>query len=202
MIAIQNLSLTRATAQHGEFDTLFRKSRKRAFNLAYRLLGNSSEAEEVTQEAFVRAWKGFDQYDRTRSFDSWLFRIISNLVIDLRRRQKRVPMRSLNEPLAASAEGETFFPELPDSSTNPECVVMQEELDDALRRALENLPEHYRTAVLLSDVEERSYEEIAAITRCPIGTVRSRIHRARMMLRRALEGERGRRKIKPSPRAA
>src|SRR5579871_1478351 len=82
-----------------EFEALYRRSSGRAYNLAYRLLGNAAEAEDVTQDAFVRAWRHFAQYDRARPFESWLFRIVTNLVVDRRRRQKRVRIYSLHAPV-------------------------------------------------------------------------------------------------------
>ena len=82
-----------------EFERLFQRSRRRAYNLAYRLTGNAADAEDVTQDAYVRAWHNFETYDANRSFEGWLFRIITNRVIDMRRRQKRVPMYSLDTPI-------------------------------------------------------------------------------------------------------
>src|SRR5690349_10578350 len=82
-----------------EFEQLFKRSRQRAYNLAYRLTGSAVDAEDVTQDAYVRAWQHFDRFDASRSFEKWLFRIIANRVIDLKRRQKRVPMVSLDTPL-------------------------------------------------------------------------------------------------------
>lgn len=175
------------TDSQREFERLYARSNRRAYNLAFRLLGNATEAEDVTQDAFVRAWRHFHQYDRTRPFEGWLFRIVTNLVVDRRRRQKRVPMYSLDAPLDVDSEGAPLTLDIADSTTDPQALLLRDLFSEPLQKALDALPPDYRSAVLLADVEDRSYEEIAHIMRCPIGTVRSRIHRARHMLRRTLE---------------
>jgi len=170
-----------------EFEQQYMRSHKRAYNLAYRMLGNSAEAEDVTQDAFVRAWQSFNQYDRSRPFEAWLFRIVTNLAIDRRRRWNRLPIYSLDAPITHDSDGEPFHLELADSKADPEQAMLKDRFNEVLERALHSLPPEYRTAVLLADVEGRSYQEIAEIMGCAIGTVRSRIHRARNLLRRALE---------------
>ncbi len=82
-----------------KFESFYRRSNRRAYNLAFRLLCHATEAEDITNDVFVRAWRHFDQYDRARPFEGWLFRIVTNLVVDCRRRQKRVPMYSLDTPI-------------------------------------------------------------------------------------------------------
>lgn len=180
-----------------EFEKLFQRSQRRAYNLAYRLTGNMADAEDVTQDAYVRAWHNFDTYDATRSFEGWLFRIITNRVIDLRRRQKRVPMYSLDTPIAGDDDGQPFAHEFAAPDSDPEAIVVGPIMDERLQQALIALPQDYRAAILLCDVEQRSYQEIADTMHCAIGTVRSRIHRARVMLRKNLEsgavGKRARR---------
>jgi RNA polymerase sigma-70 factor (ECF subfamily) len=169
------------------FEHLFQRSQRRAYNLAYRLTGNSADAEDVTQDAYVRAWHNFDSYDATRSFEGWLFRIITNRVIDLRRRQKRVPMYSLDSPIHGDEDGQPLAHEFAAPDSDPEQIVVGPVMEEKLQKALAALPTDYRTAILLCDVEQRSYQEIADRMRCALGTVRSRIHRARVMLRKRLE---------------
>jgi RNA polymerase sigma-70 factor, ECF subfamily len=175
-----------------EFEHLFHRSRRRAYNLAFRLTGNSADAEDVTQDAYVRAWHNFDSYDASRSFEGWLFRIITNRVIDLRRRQKRVPMYSLDSPVHGDDDGQPLAHEFASPNSNPEQIVVGPVMEERLEKALATLPLDYRNAILLCDVEQRSYQEIADRMRCAIGTVRSRIHRARVMLRKRLEAAPGR----------
>ncbi len=180
-------TLTISPASQNEFERLFQRSQRRAYNLAYRLTGNAADAEDVTQDAYVRAWHNFDSYDASRSFEGWLFRIITNRVIDLRRRQKRVPMYSLDTPIYGDDEGQPLSHEFAAPDSNPEDIVIGPIMEEKLQNALASLPADYRTAILLCDVEQRSYQEIAASMHCAIGTVRSRIHRARVMLRKHLE---------------
>ena len=170
-----------------EFERLFQRSQRRAYNLAYRLTGNATDAEDVTQDAYVRAWNNFASYDATRSFEGWLFRIITNRVIDLRRRQKRVPMYSLDTPVQGDDDGQPLAHEFAAPDSNPEQIVISPIMDERLQEALAALPEDYRKAILLCDVDQRSYQEIADSMQCAIGTVRSRIHRARVMLRKFME---------------
>ncbi len=180
-------TMTIASGSQQEFERLFQRSQRRAYNLAYRLTGNAADAEDVAQDAYVRAWHNFDSYDSSRSFEGWLFRIITNRVIDLRRRQKRVPMYSLDTPIYGDEEGQPLAHEFAAPNSNPEEIVIGPILEEKLQSALAALPADYRTAILLCDVEQRSYQDIAATMHCAIGTVRSRIHRARVMLRKHLE---------------
>jgi RNA polymerase sigma-70 factor (ECF subfamily) len=170
-----------------EFERLFQRSQRRAYNLAYRLTGNAADAEDVTQDAYLRAWHNFDSYDASRSFEGWLFRIITNRVIDLRRRQKRVPMYSLDTPIQGDEDGQPLSHEFAAPGSDPEQIVIGPVMEERLQQALAALPTDYRTAILLCDVEQKSYQEIADLMHCAIGTVRSRIHRARVMLRKHLE---------------
>lgn len=180
-------TLTAPMHTQQEFERLFARSHRRAYNLAYRLTGNAADAEDVTQDAYVRAWHNFDSYDSARPFEGWLFRIITNRVIDLRRRQKRVPMYSLDAPIQGDDDGQPLAHEFAAPDSDPEQIVVGPIIEERLQQALEALPADYRTAILLCDLEQRSYQEIAETMHCAIGTVRSRIHRARVMLRKRLE---------------
>jgi RNA polymerase sigma-70 factor (ECF subfamily) len=176
-----------ASSNSDQFEHLFHRSQRRAYNLAYRLTGNAADAEDVTQDAFVRAWHNFETYDSNRSFEGWLFRIITNRVIDLRRRQKRVPMYSLDTPIQSDDDGQSLAHEFAAPNSDPEQLVVEPIMEERLQEALAMLPADYRRAIILCDVEQRSYQEIAVEMACAIGTVRSRIHRARVMLRSNLE---------------
>lgn len=189
-------------AARQDFEKLFLRSQRRAYNLAYRLTGNAADAEDVTQDAYVRAWNNFTSYDAARSFEGWLFRIITNRVIDLRRRQKRVPMYSLDTPVRGDDDGQPLAHEFAAPDSDPEDIVVNPVMDERLQDALASLPDDYRAAILLCDVEQRSYQEIAERMGCAIGTVRSRIHRARVLLRKTVEtGETGRARKAPRPQA-
>jgi RNA polymerase sigma-70 factor (ECF subfamily) len=174
-------------ADRREFEALFTRSYRRAYNMAYHMLGNVSESEDATQEAYLRAWQHFDRYDRSRPFEPWLLRILTNVVIDDRRRRKRVTVLSLDAPVGYDAEGAPLSFELTDPSGDPETLLLQGEFGETVQQALAILPDFYRAAILLVDVEGRTYEKTADIMGCSLGTVRSRIHRGRRMLRRLLE---------------
>lgn len=180
-----------AVNNHKEFEELVARTQRQAYNMAYRMTGNRDDAEDLTQEAYLRAYRSFDKYNRSLPFENWFFRILSNLFVDgLRRKPKQAPI-SLNQPLN-DADGESnYLLEIPDEESNPEMQLMENVMDERLQRALAALPQEFRTAVLLCDVEGLSYEEIAKVMGTSIGTVRSRIHRGRRMLRKQLAAEFG-----------
>lgn len=172
-------------AQGGEiaaFNTLVIRHQNAAYSLAFRFLRTREAAEDVTQEAFVRAWRAIDTFRGDR-FRSWLLRIVANAARDELRRRKRRPQRSLDEtwddPDMASID-----PVEP--GLGPQERAEQTELRGVLERALAELPEEWRMVVLLSDVHGMSYEEVAEAVDAPLGTVKSRLSRARARLRQLL----------------
>ncbi|MES2462512.1 MAG: sigma-70 family RNA polymerase sigma factor [Armatimonadota bacterium] len=172
-----------------EFDRLVQRYHKQAYNIAYRLTGNHADAEDLTQEAFVRAFRFFDNYRRDLPFENWLFRIISNLFVDDLRRRPKARIQSLDAPVGNDATSESnAFLEIPDTRENPERVVLHEELDEQIQKALASLPQDFRKTVILADIEGMSYEEISEAMHCSLGTVRSRLHRGRKLLRTKLAG--------------
>jgi RNA polymerase sigma-70 factor (ECF subfamily) len=177
------------SAQHNEFERLISRTQRQAYNMAYRMTGNRDDAEDLTQEAYLRAYRSFDKYDRALPFENWFFRILSNLFVDrLRRKPKQTPL-SLSQSLSNAEGDDDFTLEVPDEESNPEVSMMRDIVDERLQKALEAMPKDFRNAVLLCDVEGMSYAEIADAMHTSIGTVRSRIHRGRLMLRRLVEGE-------------
>jgi len=203
MIALAHHSQPGSSTGHrmmsDEFEQLFQRSYHRAYNAAYRMMGNATDAEDLTQEAFVRVWASFDRYDRTRPFEGWLFRILSNLAIDRWRRRAGTSVCSLEAEgtgahayrpgrnYAGTRDGRhaTLLACLADDrpSSMPEQSFLREEAGNRVRRALSALPGDYRKAVVLADVQGYSYEEIAHHVGCPVGTIRSRLHRGRQLLR-------------------
>jgi len=169
-----------------DFQKLMSRTQKQAYNMAYRLTGNRDDAEDLTQEAYLRAYRSFATYNRQLPFESWFFRILSNLFIDtLRRRPKQKPL-SLDQPVSEDESDDNLMFQIADETANPEKNLMESVMDEKLQTALAALPEPFRVAVLLCDVEGKSYEEIADIMNSSIGTVRSRIHRGRSLLREAM----------------
>ena len=179
------------TSRRAEFDRLVERYHKQAYNIAYRMTGNHADAEDLTQEAFVRAFRFFGNYRRDWPFDNWLYKIMSNLFVDDLRRRPKAHIQSLDQPLDLSGSGEVYL-EIPDSGSNPERLVMSHELDERIQRALNSLPNDFRMTVILADIEGLSYEEISTTMKCSLGTVRSRLHRGRKLLRTkiaAFEGD-------------
>ncbi len=168
-----------------EFDALVERYHKQAYNVAYRMAGNHADAEDLTQEAFIRAFRFFGQYRRELPFDSWLYKIMSNVFIDGLRRKPKAKIRSIDQPVVTQ-DGEAQF-EVADTGAGPEEAVLSNEMDGRIQAALETLPEAFRLAVIYADIEGLSYEEIAEATSANIGTVRSRLHRGRRMLRSKLQ---------------
>lgn len=172
---------TRSTKRN-EFDRLVQRYHKQAFNIAYRMTGNHADAEDLTQEAFVRAFRFFGNYRRDWPFDNWLYKIMSNLFVDDLRRKPKAKLQSLDQPIDGGRNEDVYL-EISDVSTNPERIVMTDELDEHIQRALNLLPQDFRMTVILADIEGMSYEEISVVMRCSLGTVRSRLHRGRKLLR-------------------
>jgi RNA polymerase sigma-70 factor (ECF subfamily) len=170
------------------FEDLMSAHYRKAYSFAYRLAGNQEDAEDLTQEAFLRVYRSFQHYDPSRPFERWLFRIITNLFVDsLRARPKQMPL-SLDAPLEGN-DGDTMFNEIPDAEADPARHVMREIMDERIQKALNILPPAFKKTVILTDIEGMSYDEASQILGCAVGTVRSRLHRARMMMRAYLTGK-------------
>ncbi|NLI01253.1 MAG: sigma-70 family RNA polymerase sigma factor [Chthonomonadales bacterium] len=176
-----------------DFDRMLRDHHRRAFSFAYRMTGNREDAEDLTQDAFIRAYRAFDRYDRTRPFDRWLFRIIANLFVDRLRAKPRQTPLSLDTPMEGD-DGDSLFSEIPDEEADPSNVILKEVMDERLQAALNALPPQFRQTVLLTDLEGMSYDEAAEVLECAVGTIRSRLHRARVMMRDTLAGKGTRRR--------
>jgi RNA polymerase sigma-70 factor (ECF subfamily) len=161
------------------WDEVVREHADRVYRLAYRLTGNQHDAEDLTQETFVRVFRSLASY-RPGTFEGWLHRITTNLFLDMVRRRARIRMEALPDDSDRIAG----------TGPEPEQVFSDTHLDPALQRALDQLPPEFRAAVVLCDVEGLSYEEIGATLEVKLGTVRSRIHRGRAALRAALERDR------------
>jgi RNA polymerase sigma-70 factor, ECF subfamily len=161
------------------WDEIATRYGKKVYTIAYRLTGDPEEAKDLAQDVFVRVYRNLDKYE-PGTFDGWLYRITKNLFLDRVRRRQRVIM----EPLP---EEDWRQPE--DEGPGPEARLDAGTLRGDIEAALTRLPPDFRTAVVLCDVQGLSYEEIAEATGWPLGTVRSRIHRGRKLLRGELEPE-------------
>jgi RNA polymerase sigma-70 factor (ECF subfamily) len=165
------------------FERLVREHGDRAYRFALRLAGNEADARDLVQESFARAFRSREAYDAGRPFEAWLLRMLRNVYLDGVRRYERRHGVSLDA--APAEEGDTFAALLPDGRPDPSQELDARDRDRAVRRALGSLPLIYRTAVVLNDIEGLTYEQIARVMDCPVGTVRSRIFQGRTLLRKA-----------------
>lgn len=158
-----------------------------AFNVAYRMLDDPDAAEDATQTAFISAYRNLKSY-RGGSFRAWVLRMVTNTCYDELRRRKRRPVVSL-EPVDDETSEEIESPRwLADEGPGPEDQLETAELERAIQRCINGLPEDFRSVILLVDVLGLDYQEAAEITRTPLGTVKSRLARARLKMRDCLHG--------------
>ncbi|KPJ54114.1 hypothetical protein AMJ39_01525 [candidate division TA06 bacterium DG_24] len=169
------------------FDELMLRHQARIFNAACRLLGDIDEAEEVAQDTFVRAYRGIGGFRFQSSFFTWLYRILLNLAANRRKaraRQRRIRVDSLDR----MAEGDDgWAPREPaDRTCDPEQELERRELAQQIEQCLAELSHDHAAVVVMRDVQGMSYEEIAGVLECSVGTVKSRLHRARAELRKLM----------------
>jgi RNA polymerase sigma-70 factor (ECF subfamily) len=172
------------TGDRNAFDELIRKYEKRVYNFAYRLSGNHEDANDIASETFVRVFNSIGSFRGDASFLTWLFRVITNIYLDERKRQKARPRQSLEEII--ELEETSLVRQIEDPQPGPEEVVQAGERTDLLQAAILALPEYQRVMIVLYHTESKSYEEIAELMQLPIGTVKSRLNRARLTLREKL----------------
>jgi len=167
------------------------------YGLAMRLTRSPRDAEDLVQEAYLRAFRFFDHWEPETNMRAWLFTILRNAFINRYRKQSTVPKTVEFEKIEGTYESliqESFVR----AGRNPEQLLLDGSLDTEIREALDALPEEYREVVWLAVVEELSYKEIAAVLSIPIGTVMSRLHRGRRLLQAALIGYGRRRGLLPA----
>jgi len=163
---------------------LVKRYERQVYSLALRMLRVREDAEDLTQETFVRMFKALDRYDPSRPFPAWLFTIAARLSIDhIRRRRLKTVSIFRQDP----GTEEEHVLELEDTTPGPAELAERSEEERATEALIAALPEHYRVVVLLRHQQGLSYEEIAEALRLPLGTVKARIHRARALLRDRLE---------------
>ena len=153
------------------------------YNYALRMTGNTEDADDLVQETYLKAYRFWDKYEKGTNIRAWLFRIMKNSYINRYRKETKEPETVDYEQI------QNFYNSIRNESTDTNDLqekIFGGLLEDDVTRALESLPEDFRTVVILCDIEGLTYEEIAEFVDCPIGTVRSRLHRGRRMLRTQL----------------
>ncbi len=175
------------------FNEIVTRYKQKIFNYVYRMTGDNEEAEDVTQDVFLKMYISLPSFRSEASITTWLYRIAGNLCIDrFRKRSRREnalggEMMSLDagEASGESGTGRSAL-EIADTAAEPLHMLGRRELDQHIQSALAKLPEKMRAVVILHDIEGLAYEEIAVVENCPLGTVKSRLFNARMQLRKLL----------------
>lgn len=180
---IELIRMALAGDQQG-YREILKRYRAPLYNLLFRMVHNKMEAEDLVQEAFIKAFGALSTFNDEYAFSTWLFKIAINNCID-HFRKKRLKTFSLDKPIDAK-DGE-IRRELPDVTYQPEYTLLSKEKTLLIEQAIQNLPEKYRVSIILRHTEEKSYEEISQILNIPLGTVKARIFRAREMLKKQLK---------------
>ena len=176
-------------AQQGNldaFNTLVLHYQDSVFNTALRILGDADKAADASQEAFISAFRAINSY-RGGSFKAWLLRTVTNACYDELRRQKRRPTTPL-EPDTDDGEEMDSPRWLADPNMTPAQQAEADEVEHAIQHCLNNLPLEFKTVVVMADIQGMDYTEVAATVRVPLGTIKSRLARARLRLRECLRG--------------
>ncbi len=171
------------------FDELVAQHQNKIFNLCCWMLGDRDEAGDASQDAFVRAWRAIANFRADAAFGTWMHRIAVNVCLDARARRARAPLTySALERPDEQGKSRSFDP--PDKADTPDKAMARRERKQAVLQALAALPEHHRAVVVLFDIQGYSYEEAAQALDLPMGTLKSRLNRARAALKKALEDQR------------
>ena len=163
-----------------EIVTLFQH---RLYQVCYRMLGNAQEAEDISQEAFVRAYINIHTFDQKRKFSTWIFRIATNLCIDRIRKKKPDYYLDANVP---GTDGLNMYSQIAATDELPEDEVERMELQQRIHYEIGRLPDKYRSVIILRYIEELPLQEIGDILDLPLGTVKTRVHRGREVLRKQM----------------
>jgi RNA polymerase sigma-70 factor (ECF subfamily) len=174
--------------EEARFNELMKATYRKVYNMAYRLSGNRSDAEDLTQDAFYRAYRSFADYQGDRPFENWIYRIVTRLFLDLlRNRGRRIQAVSYDAPLPGGVGEDTVQLDIADVSANAEQVLMGQSLSEDLEAVVQSLTPDQRLLIQLADIEHLPYNEIAAVMNKPVGTIRSRLHRTHKLIRLRLE---------------
>ena len=166
---------------------LVKKHQRSVASLLYQLAPDWSDTSDLAQEVFIRVYRGINSLRNPKTFRSWLNQIVVNLFYDeLRRRPRRLPTVSIDAPIESENGESDLIREIPDPSLKPDENSLAQELDQLIKKAMAQLPEQFRTAIVLREIKGLSYEEIAEAIGCELGTVKSRIARARGRLQEVL----------------
>ena len=166
------------------FEALIEEHKKTVYNISYRMSGNYDDAMDMSQEIFIKLFKNIGKFRGKSKFSTWVYRIATNTCLDEMRKIKNKTAYSLDSEIETD-EG-SFTAELEDKSPTPEDALQAVEIKDAINEALKRLSDDHRQVVILRDIQNMSYDEIAVILNCSVGTVKSRLSRGRRALQKIL----------------
>ena len=181
-----------ARAQAGDptaFDELVVRHRNRVFAMIRNMIHREADAWDLSQEAFIKAWKALPRFEAKAKFSTWLYRIVHNVVYDWTRRKRPESGDEWNEELLRSEKIDPASRTTPSVALRPDKALSSDELRERIEKALDSLSPEHRQAVLLKDVQGLAYKEISEVMDCSIGTVMSRLHYARKKLQTLLKDE-------------
>lgn len=168
------------------FNQLIAQYQKQVFNIAYGMLSDYEDASDASQEVFVKVYRSIASFRGQSSFSTWIYRICANVCNDsLRKRQRRGITVSIEND-----DDDNTISEIPSDTPTPEENVMMNERQRAVREAINSLSDEYREIIVYSDINQLSYDEISQILKCPVGTIKSRLNRARNALKKILSEKR------------
>lgn len=170
------------------FNILVETYQRQVINLAYGMLSNSEDATDAAQEVFIKVYRNIDNFEGKSSLATWIYRITSNVCKDfLRKRTRTIQAVSIYE---GSEDDDDRPMEIKDSSPTPQEHIEMTETQREVRKALDELPEEYKSVIVMYDLEGLSYDEISNVLQCPVGTIKSRLNRARKALKKNLSEKR------------
>jgi RNA polymerase sigma factor (sigma-70 family) len=181
----QDLIRRALSGDQSAFTKLLNRHKRLAYQLAIGIVKNPTEADDLVQESFIKAFNSLARYNPQFAFTTWLCKIVSNHCLD-HLRKKKILVVSLDEPI--QCQENKIKREIPDWSRNPEALLTRKQRRFSIEQAIAELPPRYRRVIVLRHKEDRSYEEISQILHIPLGTVKAQIFRARELLKKKLKG--------------
>lgn len=169
------------------FNILIEEYQTKVINIAYGMLSDTDDAMDASQEVFINIFRSIDNFKENSSLSTWIYRICANVCKDFLRKRMRT---TKTVSIYGTGDEESEIIQIPDDAYTPEERSEQSELQAQIRKAMDELGEEYRTVLVLCDIEGMSYDDIAQILKCPVGTIKSRINRARQALRKKISENR------------
>ena len=172
------------------FEKIITEYQSIIYNIAFRFAGNAEDAADMSQEVFLKMFRNINSFQFKSKLSTWIYRVATNTCLDqVKRKNRNNPAYSLDDGFE-DGDGSFFSNEIADDSPTPDEVIEQAEMKDVINQAISELPDDYRTVIILRDIQGLSYDEIAEIIECSVGTVKSRISRGRRNLREILSKDR------------